>query len=215
MDARCAGSRGCELIHILRLVFSATARVRLIAAGQESETSFLWEAVIRGLRNRRFGRRAFSGDGRLFRRFFSSSDSDAFEFPSDRCRKTDFSGFGLLKEGAFEENRRMIELDSSTVVILLTSCVAMLMIVWFLIMKISWRLNKIEYLLSEINELPKESAAAFPEAATGFPTGEIPQRRAFEIFLSEDPARRRLAKREQFTAYRRWRREKGMNWSNS
>lgn len=36
---------------------------------------------------------------------------------------------------------------------------------------------------------------------------------AFEDFLREDPARRRLPKREQFAAYRLWRQEKGLNWS--
>ena len=38
---------------------------------------------------------------------------------------------------------------------------------------------------------------------------------AFEDFLHEDPARRRLPKREQFAAYRLWRQEKGLNWSQS
>ena len=36
---------------------------------------------------------------------------------------------------------------------------------------------------------------------------------AFETFLNEDPARRELPKREQFAAYRQWRKERGMNWS--
>ena len=35
----------------------------------------------------------------------------------------------------------------------------------------------------------------------------------FLEFLSEDPARRKLPKREQFEAYRQWRKEKGLNWS--
>lgn len=38
---------------------------------------------------------------------------------------------------------------------------------------------------------------------------------AFEAFLGEDSARRALPKAEQFSAYRKWRQEKGMNWSNS
>jgi Na+-transporting methylmalonyl-CoA/oxaloacetate decarboxylase gamma subunit len=36
---------------------------------------------------------------------------------------------------------------------------------------------------------------------------------AFREFLSEDAARRTLPKREQFEAYRQWRKEKGLNWS--
>jgi hypothetical protein len=35
----------------------------------------------------------------------------------------------------------------------------------------------------------------------------------FKKFLAEDPARRKLPKREQFEAYRKWRRAKGLNWS--
>lgn len=35
----------------------------------------------------------------------------------------------------------------------------------------------------------------------------------FEEFLTEDPARRNLSKKEQFKAYRIWRAEKGLNWS--
>jgi hypothetical protein len=36
----------------------------------------------------------------------------------------------------------------------------------------------------------------------------------FALFLSEDPARGDLPKKEQFAAFRRWREEKGMNWKN-
>ena len=35
----------------------------------------------------------------------------------------------------------------------------------------------------------------------------------FEEFLNEDPERRKLPKKQQFTAYRAWRTEKGLNWS--
>jgi hypothetical protein len=38
------------------------------------------------------------------------------------------------------------------------------------------------------------------------------QKKWFEAFLAEDPARRQLPKKEQFAAFRRWREEKGMNW---
>lgn len=36
---------------------------------------------------------------------------------------------------------------------------------------------------------------------------------AFEAFLSEDPNRLALSKSEQFAEFRKWRKEKGMNWS--
>jgi hypothetical protein len=45
--------------------------------------------------------------------------------------------------------------------------------------------------------------------------GETSPGGAFEVFLGEDPSRREMAKGEQFSAYRRWRQEKGLNWSNS
>jgi hypothetical protein len=36
---------------------------------------------------------------------------------------------------------------------------------------------------------------------------------AFDEFLKEDPERRSLAKKEQSKAYRKWRADKGLNWS--
>lgn len=38
------------------------------------------------------------------------------------------------------------------------------------------------------------------------------QKKWFEVFLNEDPARRELPKKEQFAAFRRWRAERGLNW---
>lgn len=38
---------------------------------------------------------------------------------------------------------------------------------------------------------------------------------AFEAFLAEDPKRHLMTKADQSAAFRQWRREKGMNWSNS
>ena len=37
----------------------------------------------------------------------------------------------------------------------------------------------------------------------------------FEQFLAEDPQRLTMPKSEQFAAYREWRKQNGMNWSNS
>lgn len=38
---------------------------------------------------------------------------------------------------------------------------------------------------------------------------------AFQAFLAEDPRRLALSKSDQSAAFREWRRQKGMNWSNS
>jgi hypothetical protein len=42
---------------------------------------------------------------------------------------------------------------------------------------------------------------------------EPPADGAFAEFLAEDPQRRNLPKREQAESYRRWRRNRGLNWS--
>lgn len=39
------------------------------------------------------------------------------------------------------------------------------------------------------------------------------QKRWFGEFLEEDPSRRELSKKEQFAAFRKWRSERGLNWS--
>lgn len=38
------------------------------------------------------------------------------------------------------------------------------------------------------------------------------QKADFMAFLNEEPHRRQLPKQEQFAAYRKWRKEKGLNW---
>ncbi|MES2438152.1 MAG: hypothetical protein V4584_03760 [Verrucomicrobiota bacterium] len=100
------------------------------------------------------------------------------------------------------------EPETHTTVILLSSCAGLLVLIVFLIFRISRRLSRIESLISRNNSRPETSEQA-PSVAETSPGG------AFEAFLSEDPARRGLTKGEQFAAYRLWRHEKGMNWSNS
>lgn len=70
------------------------------------------------------------------------------------------------------------------------------------------RLGRIERTLAGLASRP-EQAPDLPPAIESQPGG------AFEAFLAEDPERRKLPKGEQFAAYRRWRQEKGLNWSNS
>lgn len=84
----------------------------------------------------------------------------------------------------------------------------LLLLLLLLTVKISGRLRRIETRLGqaaaggvERDRLPDE-----PDPTAGG---------AFDEFLKEDPARRRLTKSEQFAAYRRWRQERGLNWSNS
>jgi hypothetical protein len=103
----------------------------------------------------------------------------------------------------------MPESEAPTLIILLSTCTGLLVLLLLLVVRISWRLSRIEKNLTYPSHGPSESPATAPSAAETSPGG------AFEAFLSEDPERRNLTKSEQFSAYRRWRQEKGMNWSNS
>lgn len=74
--------------------------------------------------------------------------------------------------------------------------------------RISRRLARIERQFKIMANLPDRDA---PDPSPA----ETQAGGAFETFLSEDPARRLLPKAEQFAAYRKWRHEKGLNWSAS
>ncbi len=92
--------------------------------------------------------------------------------------------------------------------LLLVACLVGVLFLLFMSFRISRRLGWIERRLVQ----EKTDAAASdsgPTVAESSPGG------AFEAFLSEDPARRELTKSEQFASFRKWRHEKGMNWSNS
>lgn len=90
-------------------------------------------------------------------------------------------------------------------------CAGLLVILIFMILGLRSRLVRIERLLGERKERKAQPAAPeeAPEPAEGAPGG------AFEEFLIENPERRLLSKKEQSAAYRKWRQERGMNWSNS
>lgn len=89
-------------------------------------------------------------------------------------------------------------------------CVATGLLVLLLVLgwRISGRLARIESQLADLANRsdPENSPPSQAETQAGG---------AFESFLSEDPARRLLPKNEQFAAYRKWRQEKGLNWSGS
>ena len=83
-----------------------------------------------------------------------------------------------------------------------------LLLVLVLVLRISWRLARIERLATR-QQPQSEATEPPPSKAETSPGG------AFEAFLEEDPGRRDLTKGEQFSSYRRWRQERGLNWSNS
>lgn len=99
-----------------------------------------------------------------------------------------------------------------TLVILLSCCLGLLVLLLVLALRVLGKLNHLESLISQSKSRPaavSEPAPAAPSVAETSPGG------AFEAFLAEDPSRRDLTKSEQFAAYRQWRHEKGLNWSNS
>ena len=94
-----------------------------------------------------------------------------------------------------------------SVLILLWSVVGLLVILLVLGVAVFRRLSRVERRL--IEDSGRQEAAEVAAAAEIQPGG------TFETFLNEEPSRRELPKREQFAAYRQWRHERGLNWSNS
>ena len=114
----------------------------------------------------------------------------------------------LFKPVGFQHTSGMPEPVAPMVVILLVLTVGLLVLLMGMMWGLSRRLVRIERHLAE--GLTRQAAA---EAAPS--PAEIAVGGAFETFLNEDPTRRTLPKGEQFAAYRQWRQDKGLNWSNS
>jgi hypothetical protein len=102
----------------------------------------------------------------------------------------------------------MPESSSSTVVILLCSVLGFVFLIAVLAFGILRSLRRIERKMAESQQGTR--GPALPPSAAETSAGG-----AFESFLNEDPARRKLAKAEQFAEYRKWRQENGLNWTNS
>lgn len=100
----------------------------------------------------------------------------------------------------------MPEADSILYLILFSGLTGMLLAVLVLQLRISARLGKIERSL--VGQLEQILDRGIPVEPSDDQSGGL-----FQTFLEEEPSRRLLTKGEQFAAYRRWRSEKGMNWS--
>ena len=96
--------------------------------------------------------------------------------------------------------------EAPTLLILLAVCAGLLVLVLLLVLRISCRLSRMEKLAGQASSRG-DSAEPAPSKAETSPGG------AFEAFLAEYPSRRDLPKGEQFSAYRQWRQDRGMNWS--
>ncbi len=99
-----------------------------------------------------------------------------------------------------------MEATETIVVVLLAVGVVFLFLLLLAVVRAGGCLQRLERLLGERD-------ADFPAAGTAELAPRPVNDSAFREFLSEDPARRQLPKREQFEAYRQWRKEKGLNWS--
>jgi hypothetical protein len=84
-----------------------------------------------------------------------------------------------------------------------------LLLVWIGQIGAKNRLKRIEIQLAN----RKESSSRPISGEHDKKADEHEQYLIFQEFLDEDPTRSELPKKEQFAAYRKWRKEKGLNWS--
>jgi hypothetical protein len=102
----------------------------------------------------------------------------------------------------------MPEFNGTLLTVLTVTCLALLIANLALMVGLLARVGRLEGQLRQGNT-DSDPAVGNPPETDASAGG------AFELFLSEDSSRRELTKGEQFAAYRKWRQEKGMNWSNS
>jgi len=103
----------------------------------------------------------------------------------------------------------MPDTDSTLILILISIALGLLVLLTLVSWGLSRRLARLE------SHLMQNPGGAGGDAQAALSSAETTPGGAFEAFLSEDPARRSLPKGEQFAAYRKWRQERGLNWSGS
>ena len=103
-----------------------------------------------------------------------------------------------------------METTELAVIMLLGAAVLFLFLLLVAVVRMGGCLQRIERVLGEMAAGTGDSAAASAAASVAVKAAHDS---AFAEFLREDPARKKLPKREQFEAYRAWRRDKGLNWS--
>lgn len=107
------------------------------------------------------------------------------------------------------------------VIALSYAAVAILAIILILLFRISGQLSVVS---RRLKSSPRSETRSTPvptsvepsydqETASSSGEVEVGPGTPFEEFLNEDPENRRLSKKEQFKAYRKWRAAKGLNWS--
>lgn len=94
------------------------------------------------------------------------------------------------------------------ITVLFCCTVVLLAIILILLFNITGKLSVLTVKLQKNNRSTKLTETdAEPNVA------EVGPGTPFEEFLNEEPQRRSLSKNEQFKAYRKWRAEKGLNYS--
>lgn len=104
------------------------------------------------------------------------------------------------------------EIALFTLTILVSVCAGLLLILTIAVFIAISRLGSVQRLL--MAQKGKSSRAEEPLAERNDVADAIAGGQ-FERFLNEDPARKLLTKKEQSTAFRKWRQQQGMNWTNS
>lgn len=95
--------------------------------------------------------------------------------------------------------------------LLIPSLLGALLVLQLLVLVVLLRLS------GRVTRLSRRAAPQVGEADKDLGERKEPnpeQKKSFDLFLAEDPARALLPKKDQFAAFRRWREEKGMNWKN-
>jgi len=85
--------------------------------------------------------------------------------------------------------------------------VFLLLVIALILFRINGRLAMFS---AKLNKSSRSSKLAEPDAEPQ--NAEVEPGTPFNEFLNEDSERRNLSKKEQFKAYRKWRKEKGLNW---
>lgn len=100
------------------------------------------------------------------------------------------------------------------IIILAYIATGTLILILLLLFNIHARLGALDTKLS--SKINRSTSAKNPAEEAESPEISEPEPGTpFHEFLKEDPDRRSMPKKERFKAYRKWRAEKGLNWSKS
>ena len=90
--------------------------------------------------------------------------------------------------------------------------VLLLLLIFIVLLQINAKLNGLN--LPQQRPMHSPTNLEHDRQSASTPEIEVPSGTPFDEFLSEDPSRNSLPKKDQFKAYRKWRAEKGLNWSS-